>query len=124
VSLSEDLIETLCAYSWPGNIRQLRNVLRGMIALRTSDRLDSSSLPGDYGIGQPVSEQESAEVSSEAQSLNPLEKAERAALLREIDLHHGNISRVAQKLGIGRNTLYRKMRRLDIAFPARQSARR
>ena len=49
--------------------------------------------------------------------------AERTALLREIDIHHGNISRVAQKLGIGRNTLYRKMRRLDIAFPARQSAR-
>ena len=125
VSLSEDLIDALCAYSWPGNIRQLRNVLRGMIALRTSDRLDSSSLPADYGIGQPVSENEtSTEASPEAQSLNPLEKAERSALLREIDLHHGNISRVAQKLGIGRNTLYRKMRRLDIAFPARQSARR
>jgi sigma-54 dependent transcriptional regulator, acetoin dehydrogenase operon transcriptional activator AcoR len=125
VGLSDDLIDALCAYSWPGNIRQLRNVLRGMIALRTGDRLDSSSLPADYGIGQPVSETESAaEPSTEAQSLNPLEKAERSALLREIDLHHGNISRVAQKLGIGRNTLYRKMRRLDIAFPARQSARR
>jgi sigma-54 dependent transcriptional regulator, acetoin dehydrogenase operon transcriptional activator AcoR len=125
VSLSEDLIDALCAYSWPGNIRQLRNVLRGMIALRTNDRLDGTSLPADYGIGQPVSEAETAtETSAEAQSLNPLEKAERSALLREIDLHHGNISRVAQKLGIGRNTLYRKMRRLDIAFPARQSARR
>jgi transcriptional regulator of acetoin/glycerol metabolism len=45
-------------------------------------------------------------------------------LLREIDLQHGNISRVAQKLGIGRNTLYRKMRRLGVAFPARQSAAR
>ena len=123
VSLSEDLIEALCAYSWPGNIRQLRNVLRGMIALRTSDRLDSSSLPADYGIGQPLAEREATEPSSEAQSLNPLEKAERTALLREIDLHHGNISRVAQKLGIGRNTLYRKMRRLDIAFPARSSRR-
>ena len=124
VSLSEDLVEALCAYSWPGNIRQLRNVLRGMIALRTSDRLDSSSLPADYGIGQPLSTLETAEGSGEGQSLNPLEKAERSALLREIDLHHGNISKVAQKLGIGRNTLYRKMRRLDITFPARQSARR
>jgi sigma-54 dependent transcriptional regulator, acetoin dehydrogenase operon transcriptional activator AcoR len=93
--------------------------------LRTGDRLDSSSLPADYGIGQPVSPSEIAtEPCSEAQSLNPLEKAERTALLREIDLHHGNISRVAQKLGIGRNTLYRKMRRLDIAFPTRQSAQR
>src|SRR2546429_5260125 len=49
--LSEELIDALCAYSWPGNIRQLRNVLRGMIALRISDRLDLTSLPADYGIG-------------------------------------------------------------------------
>jgi sigma-54 dependent transcriptional regulator, acetoin dehydrogenase operon transcriptional activator AcoR len=124
VTLSEDLVEALCAHSWPGNIRQLRNVMRGMIAMRTSDRLDIGNLPSDYGIGVPVAETHSREASPETQSLNPLEKAERAALLREIDLHHGNISRVASKLSIGRNTLYRKMRRLGIAFPARQSARR
>ena len=124
VGLSEELIDALCAYSWPGNIRQLRNVLRGMIALRTSDRLDLTSLPADYGIGAPVAEAEPRDSAPEVQSLNPLEKAERSALLREIDLHHGNISRVAHKLGIGRNTLYRKMRRLGIAFPSRQSARR
>jgi sigma-54 dependent transcriptional regulator, acetoin dehydrogenase operon transcriptional activator AcoR len=124
VSLSEELIEALCAYSWPGNIRQLRNVLRGMIAMRTSDRLDVTNLPSDYGIGLPVVGTEPRDTSPEAQSLNPLEKAERTALLREIDLQHGNISRVAQKLGIGRNTLYRKMRRLGVAFPARQSAAR
>jgi transcriptional regulator of acetoin/glycerol metabolism len=124
VTLSEDLVEALCAHSWPGNIRQLRNVMRGMIAMRTSDRLDIGNLPSDYGIGVPVTETPSRELSPETQSLNPLEKAERAALLREIDLHHGNISRVASKLSIGRNTLYRKMRRLGIAFPARQSARR
>ena len=124
VTLSEDLVEALCAHSWPGNIRQLRNVLRGMIAMRTSDRLDIGNLPSDYGIGVPAAETQLRELSPETQSLNPLEKAERAALLREIDLHHGNISRVASKLGIGRNTLYRKMRRLGIAFPSRQSARR
>jgi transcriptional regulator of acetoin/glycerol metabolism len=124
VTLSEELVEALSAYSWPGNIRQLRNVLRGMIAMRTSDRLDIANLPADYGIGLPVAETQPREASPESQSLNPLEKAERAALLREIDLHHGNISRVASKLGIGRNTLYRKMRRLGIAFPSRQGARR
>jgi sigma-54 dependent transcriptional regulator, acetoin dehydrogenase operon transcriptional activator AcoR len=125
VTLSEELVEALSAYSWPGNIRQLRNVLRGMIAMRTSDRLDIANMPADYGIGLPVADaQPRGESSAESQSLNPLEKAERAALLREIDLHHGNISRVASKLGIGRNTLYRKMRRLGIAFPSRQSARR
>jgi len=49
----------------------------------------------------------------------PLAGQERSALLREIDVHRGNISRVAQTLGIGRNTLYRKMRRLRIAITAR-----
>src|SRR6266511_3523585 len=45
VSLSEDLIDALCTHQWPGNIRQLRNVLRAMIALRASDLLELADLP-------------------------------------------------------------------------------
>ena len=120
VTLGDDLADALRAYSWPGNIRQLRNVLRGMIAMRSGDRLDGSCLPTDYGVGEPAPlEASEDELPPEAQGLNPLEKAERGALLKEIELHHGNISRVAHKLGIGRNTLYRKMRRLGITLPPR-----
>jgi len=120
VILGDDLADALRAYAWPGNIRQLRNVLRGMIAMRSADRLDGSCLPADYGVGEPEPVQtEESELPPEAQGLNPLEKAERGALLKEIELHHGNISRVAHKLGIGRNTLYRKMRRLGITLPLR-----
>ena len=113
VSMGAELVDALKAYSWPGNIRQLRNVLRGMIAMRTGEQLDAGSLPADYGAGEPDSR---AELAQEAEGLNPLEKAERSALLHEIELHHGNISRVARQLGIGRNTLYRKMRRLSITL--------
>jgi sigma-54 dependent transcriptional regulator, acetoin dehydrogenase operon transcriptional activator AcoR len=120
VALGDDLADALRAYAWPGNIRQLRNVLRGMIAMRSGDRLDGSCLPADYGVGEPEPvASEACQLPPEAQGLNPLEKAERGALLKEIELHHGNISRVAQKLGIGRNTLYRKMRRLGITLPPR-----
>jgi transcriptional regulator of acetoin/glycerol metabolism len=120
VTLGDDLADALRAYAWPGNIRQLRNVLRGMIAMRSADRLDGGCLPADYGVGEPEPvTPEECELPPEAQSLNPLERAERGALLKEIELHHGNISRVAQKLGIGRNTLYRKMRRLGITLPPR-----
>jgi len=118
VSLSEDLIDALCTDQWPGNIRQLRNVLRAMIALRTSDLLDLADLPSDYGLrlrpAQP------AAPAPEMDSLNPLRRAEREALLRELDLEHGNISHVARKLGVGRNTLYRKMHRLHIKWPVRK----
>jgi transcriptional regulator of acetoin/glycerol metabolism len=121
VVMGEDLVDALRAHSWPGNIRQLRNVLRGMIAMRSSERLDADSLPPDYDAGEAADEpaQDLPEAPDEAQGLNPLERAERGALLREIELHHGNISRVAHKLGIGRNTLYRKMRRLAISLPSR-----
>ncbi len=112
VSLSEDLIDALCSHQWPGNIRQLRNVLRAMIALRTSDLLQPADLPSDYGL-RPRSAQPAAHAPG-MDSLNPLGMAEREALLRELDLEHGNISHLARKLGIGRNTLYRKMHRLHI----------
>jgi len=118
VSLSEDLIDALCNHQWPGNIRQLRNVLRAMIALRTSDLLDLADLPSDYGLylrpAQP------AAPAPEMDSLNPLRRAEREALLRELDLEHGNVSHVARKLGVGRNTLYRKMHRLHIKWPVKK----
>jgi transcriptional regulator of acetoin/glycerol metabolism len=119
VWMTEELAEALCAYQWPGNIRQLRNVLRAMIVLRTGDRLDLQDLPADYGIGTPVPTPEPAP--SDESALNALEKAQREALLRELDLAHGNISHVAHTLGVGRNTLYRKMRRLGIKLSHRKS---
>ena len=114
VSLSEEVIHELCAYQWPGNIRQLRNVLRAMIALRAADRLELRDVPSDYGLGPAAAEPAPL---PETASLNALGKAERNALLHELELERGNISHVARKLGVSRNTLYRKMQRLQISWP-------
>jgi transcriptional regulator of acetoin/glycerol metabolism len=116
VSLSESLIEALCAQRWPGNLRQLRNALRAMIALRSSERLDVADLPPDYSLGAKIVEAEPT-----AEGLNALGRAERAALLRELEHEHGNISHVARNLGVSRNAVYRKMHRLRIAWPAKDS---
>jgi transcriptional regulator of acetoin/glycerol metabolism len=118
VSLSEDLIDALCAHQWRGNIRQLRNALRAMIARRSGDKLDVADLPSEYRLGARPAERGAA--LAETDSLNALGRAEREALLRELDLEHGNISRVARKLGVGRNTLYRKIHRLHIKWPVRK----
>jgi len=114
VSLSESLVEALCVQRWPGNLRQLRNALRAMIALRSSDRLDVADLPADYSLGARIVEPEPT-----AEGLNALARAERAALLRELEQEHGNISHVARNLGVSRNAVYRKMHRLRIAWPAK-----
>jgi transcriptional regulator of acetoin/glycerol metabolism len=118
VSLSEELIEALCARQWPGNIRQLRNALRAMIALRAGDRLDLADLPPDDTPGTRPAEP--GAVPAEAASLNALARAEREALLRELELERSNLSHVARKLGVSRNALYRKMRRLRIPRPLKK----
>ena len=120
VSLSEEVIRALCGYHWPGNIRQLRNVLRAMIALRCDDRLELCDVPPGCSLGPGQADPAPL---PETAALNALGKAERDALLRELEFEHGNISHVARKLGVSRNTLYRKMQRLHIAWPLRKPPR-
>ena len=121
-SLSEELIEALCARQWPGNIRQLRNALRAMIALRASDKLDLADLPSDFRLGTRTAEPRPApgERLSQGLALNALARAEREALLRELELERSNLSHVARKLGVSRNALYRKMHRLGIQRPLKK----
>ena len=117
VSLSERLIEALCAQRWPGNLRQLRNAVRGMIARRSGDRLDLGDLPLECSLGVHEARDETAP--GEGRALNTLARAEREALVRELERERGNISHVARNLGVSRNAIYRKMHRLRIAWPAK-----
>jgi transcriptional regulator of acetoin/glycerol metabolism len=113
VSMTPELLTALEAYRWPGNIRQLRNVLRTMVALRDSDVLTVNDLPPEIRqCGQQHAVPEQRE--QHEAGLNPLKSAEREALLQVLRQARWNISTVARQLGVGRNTLYRKLERLNI----------
>ncbi|MGB5832127.1 MAG: sigma-54-dependent Fis family transcriptional regulator [Thiohalocapsa sp.] len=108
VDIEPDALETLVEYEWPGNIRQLRNVLRMLIGLCENSHIRMHDLPeemflakGDGVTGQP-------------RPSDPLGVAERDAILRELEAAHWNVTRVATKLSLSRNTLYRKMKRYGI----------
>ena len=86
-----------------------------MVALRRADLLTLADLPPDIlraRQAQPTSPQEALQ-QQECQ-LNPLKSAEREALLQVLKRARWNISTVARELGVGRNTLYRKLERLNI----------
>jgi len=110
VTIAEAAAQALEAYSWPGNIRQLRSVLRTALALAEGDVVTPRDLPEDLVRGRRP--QEGSEAAGPA--LNPLENAERDALLAELERCQWNVTLVAQKLKTSRNTIYRKMKRLDI----------
>ncbi|EGF31251.1 sigma-54 dependent transcriptional regulator [Oxalobacteraceae bacterium IMCC9480] len=126
VTIADPLMAALDRHPWPGNIRQLRNVLRTMVALRDGDALHLDCLPPDFFAPAGSAKEDIAVALPELASgplalLNPLELAERDALIRQLKLSRWNLSKVARQLKLSRNTLYRKLGRLDIAIAARDT---
>jgi sigma-54 dependent transcriptional regulator, acetoin dehydrogenase operon transcriptional activator AcoR len=110
--LEPALFERLLAHSWPGNLRQLRNVLRTMLALRTSDRLTLADfneewLAGNAAQGTPGDAASHLERDGES----VLSDAERDALRRMLEMCQWNVSEAAARLHISRRTIYRKIHR-------------
>ena len=110
-------------YSWPGNIRQLRNALRTASALCRDGIIRMSNLPQEIlhtetRAAVPAAPSANSDGAAAAMNLPSaaLRDAECAALLRELERMHWNISRTAQALGISRNTLYRKIHKHNIVL--------
>jgi sigma-54 dependent transcriptional regulator, acetoin dehydrogenase operon transcriptional activator AcoR len=128
IEIAEDAFQKLLDYSWPGNIRQLRNALRTASALCRDGIIRLSNLPQEIlhtetraaappSVGGGVEAAAATlNLPSAALPSAALRDAECAALLRELERMHWNISRTAQALGISRNTLYRKIHKHNIVL--------
>jgi transcriptional regulator of acetoin/glycerol metabolism len=110
--IEEEALAALAAYHWPGNLRQLRRVLRVVCALAAGGRVRRSHLPPEVLAFGPTPS--CADKRDEGQPLNAIESAERDALLEALSRLRWNVSRLAVELGVSRNALYRKMKRLRI----------
>jgi transcriptional regulator of acetoin/glycerol metabolism len=115
IRIDEEAFRKLMEYSWPGNIRQLRNAVRTASALCREGIIRASNLPQEIidtetrAAPARAAAAEAAGAAAEGSPSAPLREAECAALLRELERMRWNISRTAQTLGISRNTLYRKI---------------
>ncbi|OZB62047.1 MAG: sigma-54-dependent Fis family transcriptional regulator [Lysobacterales bacterium 14-68-21] len=117
-TLDDEAMERLLAHPWPGNIRQLRNVLRMATALCGEDGcIGVTQLGREFATPQPGAPTASADRAGSGELANPLGTAERDALMLELERMHWNISHTAATLGVSRNTLYRKIRKHRIVLP-------
>ena len=103
--------QALLGFAWPGNVRQLRNVLRTLVALSEDGRIGLADLPAVIRLNRPAAK---AAAPMEAPE-RPLEDAERKALLAVLEQQRWHMTHVAAELGVSRNTLYRKLRKHGIA---------
>jgi len=119
-AIERDALQRLLVYPWPGNIRELRNVIRTALAICDGGVIRRIDLPREIREAETVklapltAEVHATAVPSGPGATNPLQVAERAALLSVIEDCHGNMTRVAQQLGMSRNTLYRRIKRHGI----------
>jgi two-component system response regulator AtoC len=110
VEFQEEALRALQAFDWPGNVRQLENVIERAVILTKSPRIGIEDLPeevreprgdgGGNGFGMPLKK--------------ALQSPEKELILRALKAHQGSRQATAQALGINRTTLYKKMKRYGI----------
>ena len=97
--VDESAMKALKDYSWPGNVRQLRNVVEKMVVLSSGSTLTMDDVPREI---LEVEENPSG-------ALSPLATAEKDAVLKALAECAGNKTKAAEALGISRRTLHRKL---------------
>lgn len=103
--LSDELMQFCQNYSWPGNIRQFRNVLEGMVVLAQDDILQYNELPEEIR-NMPVKK---GNLVDEVKPGITLDDYEKAIIEKNLSFHMGNREKTAETLGISERTLYRKI---------------
>jgi sigma-54 dependent transcriptional regulator, acetoin dehydrogenase operon transcriptional activator AcoR len=106
-SIDTQALRCLTQYHWPGNIRELRNVIRSAFAICDDNVIRLDDLPAALRADQ-------RRVSIGNAPGNALADAERETLLKVIRANHGNLFHTASQLGISRNALYRRLKRHGI----------
>jgi two-component system, NtrC family, nitrogen regulation response regulator NtrX len=119
-ALTEDAEAMLQTMPWPGNVRQLRNVIERVLILgEGAGPIDARELPGQ----EPVGDAEGKMVLGGAMATLPLREArelfEREYLLTQINRFGGNISRTASFVGMERSALHRKLKSLGVVSTAK-----
>jgi len=105
VQLAEDTLMALQRYDWPGNVRQLINVIQQAIVTTDDEKVAPRHLPDEVRQGEG---DEAGTVDLKGgMSLDHLEKQ---AIREALRVHHGNREQAAKALGIGERTLYRKLK--------------
>ena len=103
--ISNSTLEKLQHYRWPGNVRELQHATERAVILCETHKLKSTDFLPDMSASSP-------DVKTPV-SYN-IQDVEKAAMDKAIRKHNGNLSQAAQELGMGRSTLYRKMKKYGL----------
>lgn len=116
--LSRDVIKIICDYDWPGNIRQLENIIHGIVVLNSGSQVTSEMIIKSLSttvtgfITKKITAEEKAHNNKtetvKEQKIIPLWQVEKNAIEHAVNFCHGNIPQAASMLEVSPSTIYRK----------------
>lgn len=122
--LTPDAVRLLESYPWPGNVRELRNIVERVVLLEEGEQLDAEHLPPEILGRRTAAAPAAAAVVRDALDLPTLAQIEMDHINEVLRLTSGNKSRAARILGISRQGLIEKLRRLRIEDTAERVVER
>jgi transcriptional regulator with PAS, ATPase and Fis domain len=134
-TMTQEVVDALHAYEWPGNVRELENCIQQMVAINTGPLLHTADLPsavqnflcagrahamvmaaGHNGLATaPPKMPVASDFTGTPIPIVPLIEMERRAIMHALEHTRGDRSVAASLLGIGRTTLYRKLKEYQLA---------
>ena len=109
---SPAFIKALRSYEWPGNIRELRNIVECSVLMCQTDTVTLEDLPGELQNKSEVNNEQGGLKSIISNDSNiSLEDAERLIIISAIKSNNGNLTKTANHLGMAKSTLYLKLKK-------------
>ena len=102
IKINKSAIDTLLGYTWPGNVRELQHAIERAVLLTEANIIESADFQFNHN--------HKTEANTELSTLDAMEKR---MILKALDKHNGNYSAAANELGISRQTLYNKVKKID-----------
>ena len=116
----DSALKILASYWWPGNIRELENLIERLVAVSDKEWITDEDLPLEYHFAKL----DAASTASETRFQEACDTFERNFILRALEKSDWNVTATARYLGIPLSTLKHKMARLDLRDLARKAPRR
>jgi DNA-binding NtrC family response regulator len=116
---SDEALAALESYAWPGNIRELQNVVERAVLLGKGEQIVPADLPREIAGGATIR----ATRGNRRTLKEALEEPERQIILEVLEAHDWNRNATADSLGVNRTTLYKKMKRLGLEDQALAAGR-
>ena len=105
-TVSPELLDVFCNYEWPGNIRELKNILEKMLIMSESSELTLSDIPEYLSSKMKAPVKKVVSVPSSSQ--------EEEHIISVLSKYNGNLSQAARELQLSRSTLYRRIEKLGL----------